>query len=179
MIMTAIAIMSMRRARCASTVSSGFGSVGFASMAITPFMGTYMTNQYWLVKTEPEAYAWETFVREGRTVWDGVRNFQARNHLRAMRVGDQVLFYASVTTKAVLGTATVKRTHFPDPTASEGDWSAVELSFGVSLPHPVSLAEIKAEPRLAELPLLRQSRLSVMPLSKPHFDLIVRLGSGK
>ncbi len=138
-----------------------------------------MTNQYWLVKTEPEAYAWETFVREGRTVWDGVRNFQARNHLRAMRVGDQVLFYASVTTKAVLGTATVKRTHFPDPTASEGDWSAVELSIGVSLPHPVSLAEIKAEPRLAELPLLRQSRLSVMPLSKPHFDLIVRLGSGK
>lgn len=138
-----------------------------------------MTNQYWMVKTEPEAYAWETFVRDGRTVWDGVRNYQARNHLRAMRAGDQVLFYASVTTKAVLGTATVKREHFPDPSAKEGDWSAVELALGKALPHPVSLAEIKAEPRLAELPLLRQSRLSVMPLSKAHFDLIVKMGRAK
>jgi hypothetical protein len=142
-------------------------------------MGTTMTNQYWLVKTEPEAYAWATFVRDGRTDWDGVRNYQARNHLRTMQVGDQVLFYASVTTKAVLGTASVKRTSFPDPSATEGDWSAVELALGTTLPHPVTLAEIKAEPRLAELPLLRQSRLSVMPLSKAHFDLIVRLGRGK
>jgi predicted RNA-binding protein with PUA-like domain len=148
-------------------------------MEITPLIATTMTNQYWLVKTEPEAYAWETFVRDGRTVWDGVRNYQARNHLRAMRTGDQVLFYASVTTKAVLGTATVKRTAFPDPSATEGDWSAVELALGTTLPHPVTLAEIKAEPRLAELPLLRQSRLSVMPLGKAHFDLIVRLGRGK
>ena len=142
-------------------------------------MGTTMTNQYWLVKTEPEAYAWETFERDGRTVWDGVRNYQARNHLRTMQVGDQVLFYASVTTKAVLGTATVKRTSFPDPSATEGDWSAVELALGTALPHPVTLAEIKAEPRLTDLPLLRQSRLSVMPLSKAHFDLIVRMGHGK
>ena len=95
-----------------------------------------MTNQYWLVKTEPEAYAWETFERDGRTVWDGVRNYQARNHLRTMRVGDQVLFYASVTTKAVLGIATVKRTAFPDPSATEGDWSAVELALEGALGRP-------------------------------------------
>ena len=138
-----------------------------------------MTTQYWLVKTEPEAYAWETFMREGRTVWDGVRNYQALNHLRTMQVGDQVLFYASVTTKAVLGTASVSRAFFPDPSATEGDWSAVELTLGVSLAEPVTLAAIKAEPRLAELPLLRQSRLSVMPLSKTHYDLIVRLGRKK
>lgn len=135
-----------------------------------------MTTQYWLVKTEPEAYAWTDFLRDKKTDWDGVRNFQARNHLRAMKRGDQVLFYASVTTKAVLGTATVSKEHFPDARAKEGDWSAVELSVGETFPQPVELAAIKAEPRLAELPLLRQSRLSVMPLSKAHFDLLAKMG---
>lgn len=138
-----------------------------------------MTTQYWMVKTEPEAYAWTDFVRDKKTVWDGVRNFQARNHLRAMKRGDRVLFYASVTTKAVLGTATVSKEHFPDPKATEGDWSAVELTIGETLPHPVELAAIKAEPKLADLPLLRQSRLSVMPLAKAHFDLILKLGGAK
>lgn len=136
-----------------------------------------MTTGYWLVKTEPEAYAWETFLRDKHTVWDGVRNYQARNHLRAMKKGDQVLFYASVTTKAVLGTATVAKEHFPDPSAAEGAWSAVELKLGASLPRPVELAAIKADPRLAELPLLRQSRLSVMPLAKADFERIIQLGS--
>jgi predicted RNA-binding protein with PUA-like domain len=135
-----------------------------------------MNTRYWMVKTEPEAYSWIDFVRDGQTVWDGVRNFQARNHLRAMKKGDRVLFYASVTTKAVLGTAFVSREHFPDPTATEGDWSSVELTLGIALPRPVELATIKSEPVLADLPLLRQSRLSVMPLSKPHFDLILKLG---
>ena len=125
-----------------------------------------MTTQYWLVKTEPEAYSWDDFTRDRRTNWDGVRNFQARNFLRAMKRGDQVLFYASVTTKAVLGTATVVKEHFPDSTAADGDWSAVGLEIGDTLPHPVELATIKAEPKLAELPLLKQSRLSVMPLQK-------------
>jgi predicted RNA-binding protein with PUA-like domain len=138
-----------------------------------------MTIQYWLVKTEPEAYAWSDFIRDGKTTWDGVRNYQARNHLRAMKRGDRVLFYASVTTKAVLGTATVSKEYFPDPKASEGDWSAVELSLGETLARPVELATIKAEPKLAEIPLLRQSRLSVMPLAKSHYDLIVKLGGGK
>ncbi len=135
-----------------------------------------MSTQYWMVKTEPEAYAWSDFERDKKTVWDGVRNFQARNHLRAMKRGDRVLFYASVTTKAVLGTATVTKEHFPDPKAEEGDWSAVELTIGEAFARPVELATIKAEPRLAEIPLLRQSRLSVMPLGKAHFDLLVKLG---
>jgi predicted RNA-binding protein with PUA-like domain len=138
-----------------------------------------MKTGYWMVKTEPEAYAWADFVRDGKTVWDGVRNFQARNHLRAMKQGDRVLFYASVTTKAVLGTATVTKEFFPDPKAEEGDWSAVELTIGEAFPRPVELATIKAEPRLAEIPLLRQSRLSVMPLPKAHYDLLVKLGGAK
>ena len=136
-----------------------------------------MITHYWLVKTEPEAYAWTTFLRDRRTAWDGVRNYQARNHLRAMKTGDRVLFYASVTTKAVLGTASVTKEAFPDKTAKEGDWSAVELEVGESLPRPVELPTIKAEPRLADLPLLRQSRLSVMPLSQAHFNLILLLGA--
>lgn len=138
-----------------------------------------MTTQYWMVKTEPEAYSWTDFRRDKKTTWDGVRNFQARNHLRAMKRGDRVLFYASVTTKAVLGTATVAKEHFPDPKATEGDWSAVELSIDETLPNPVELASIKAEPKLAGISLLRQSRLSVMPLSKAHFDLIVKMGAAK
>lgn len=138
-----------------------------------------MSTHYWMVKTEPEAYAWSDFERDRKTVWDGVRNFQARNHLRAMKRGDKVLFYASVTTKAVLGTATVSKEHFPDPKATEGDWSAVELTIGAAFPRPVELSSIKAEPKLAELPLLRQSRLSVMPLSKADYDLLVKLGGAK
>jgi len=134
-------------------------------------------TQHWLVKTEPEAYAWADFERDGKTVWDGVRNYQARNYLRAMRRGDQVLFYASVGPKEVMGTATVAREAFPDPTAAEGDWSAVELKFGRAFPQSVSLARIKAEPRLADIALLRQGRLSVMPLRKAEFALIERLGS--
>ncbi len=138
-----------------------------------------MTTQYWMVKSEPDAYSWTDFTRDKKTTWDGVRNFQARNHLRAMKRGDRVLFYASVTTKAVLGTATVAKEHFPDPKAAEGDWSAVELSIGEPFARPVELASIKAEPKLADIPLLRQSRLSVVPLSKAHFDLIVKMSGGK
>jgi predicted RNA-binding protein with PUA-like domain len=137
-----------------------------------------MAKQHWLVKSEPAAYAWADFAREGSTDWTGVRNFQARNHLRAMRVGDAVLFYASVTTKAVLGVARVSRVAFPDPTAApgEGDWSAVGLTVGRALPQPVSLATIKAEPALAQMGLLRQSRLSVVPLTPAEFARIVELG---
>ena len=135
-----------------------------------------MAKQHWLVKTEPETYAWTDFMRDGRTDWTGVRNFLARNHLRAMRVGDAVLFYASVSTKAVLGVARVSRAAFPDPTATDGDWSAVELASGRALPRPVTLATIKAEPVLAQIALLRQSRLSVMPLTPAEFARVVELG---
>lgn len=138
---------------------------------------TLMSKQHWLVKQEPEAYSWDDFVRDGRTDWTGVRNFQARNHLRAMRSGDAVLFYASVSTKAVLGVAKVTRTAFPDTTAEEGDWSAVELEAVRPFKTPVTLAAIKEEPALAEIALLRQSRLSVMPLTADEFARIVKLGS--
>lgn len=135
-----------------------------------------MTIQYWLVKTEPEAYSWETFMKDKRTDWTGVRNYQARNHLKAMRTGDQVLFYASVTTKAVLGIAKVTKAAFPDATAEEDGWVAVELQAAEALPNPVSLERIKAEATLKDIALLRQSRLSVMPLSPAEFKKIVSLG---
>lgn len=135
-----------------------------------------MTTQYWLVKQEPEAYAWTTFVQDGRTTWDGVRNFQARNHLKAMRAGDQVLFYASGTPKEVQGIAQVTRAAFPDPTDDTGQWVTVELAPTAPLPQPVTLAQIKAEPALAGIALVRHSRLSVMPLRRTEFDLIVKLG---
>ena len=132
--------------------------------------------KYWLVKSEPEAYSWETFLRDKKTAWTGVRNFAARNHLRAMRGGDRVLFYESVTTKAVVGVAEVTKEAFPDATAKEGDWSAVELKAVRGLPHPVTLAQIKAEKSLATIELVRQGRLSVVPLTPTEFDVIVRLG---
>ena len=135
-----------------------------------------MTTQYWLVKTEPEAYSWETFLKDKRTDWTGVRNYQARNHLKAMRSGDRVLFYASVTTKAVLGVAEVTKPAFPDPAAEEPGWVSVELKVSNSLPRPVSLEQIKAEPSLKDIALLRQSRLSVMPLSAAEFKKITALG---
>ncbi len=135
--------------------------------------------QHWLVKSEPEAYAWKTFLGDGKTDWTGVRNFAARNHLRAMRKGDPVLFYESVTTKAVVGVAEVKKEAFPDPTADEGDWSAVELKVVRSLSRPVSLEQIKAEPSLARIMLVRQGRLSVMPLQPDEFATLLSLGSGK
>jgi predicted RNA-binding protein with PUA-like domain len=135
------------------------------------------TAQYWMVKQEPTAYAWADFVKDGRSEWTGVRNFQARNNLRAMRKGDLVLYYHSVTGKEVVGIAKVARTAYPDPTATEGDWSCVELVPVKALPHPVPLDKIKAAPQLADLPLLRQSRLSVLPLTAAHYAEIVRLGA--
>ncbi|MEO7723928.1 MAG: EVE domain-containing protein [Chthoniobacterales bacterium] len=132
-------------------------------------------KKHWLVKQEPEAYSWDDFVRDGLTTWTGVRNFQARNNLRAMRKGDAVFFYHSVSEKAVVGIAQVTREAFPDPTAKEGDWSAVELKPVKPLKRPVTLEQIKAEPRLREIALLRNSRLSEQPLSKAEFELICRL----
>jgi predicted RNA-binding protein with PUA-like domain len=135
-----------------------------------------MTTQYWLVKSEPEAYGWADLVRDGRTAWTGVRNYQARIHLNAMQRGDRVMFYESVTTKAVVGLAEVTKTAFPDTTADEPGWVAVELKALAPLPHPVTLAQIKADTPLANVALLRQSRLSVMPLTRAEFERIVKLG---
>jgi predicted RNA-binding protein with PUA-like domain len=133
-------------------------------------------KSYWLVKSEPESYSWEDFVRDGKTDWTGVRNFAARQHLNAMRRGDRVFFYESVTTKAVVGTAEVTRTAFPDSTADEPGWVAVELKAGAPLAKPVSLAAIKAEPALAKMALLRLSRLSVQPVTSDEFTHILKMG---
>ena len=135
-------------------------------------------KKFWLVKQEPSAYSWDDFVKDGRTSWTGVRNFTARNNLRAMQTGDAVLFYHSVTGKAVVGIAEVARTAYPDPTAKEGDWSAVDLIPKQALPRPVTLDEIKAQPQLKEIALVRLSRLSVQPLSKAEFEEILRLARG-
>jgi predicted RNA-binding protein with PUA-like domain len=136
-----------------------------------------MTTQYWLVKSEPESYAWSDLVRDRRTTWSGVRNYAARIHLNAMQRGDQVLFYESMTTKAVVGVAEVTKRAFPDSTADEPGWVAVELKAVRPLARAVTLAQIKAEPALADIALLRQSRLSVVPLAPAAFRLIEKLGS--
>ena len=135
-----------------------------------------MAKNYWLVKQEPEAYPWSQLVAEGRTAWTGVRNFQARNHLRAMQAGDLVVYYHSVSEKQIVGIARVVRTAYADPTATEGDWSCVDLAPFQPLESPVSLATLKADPRTDQLPLIRQSRLSVMPLTEEHFAHILTLG---
>jgi predicted RNA-binding protein with PUA-like domain len=132
-------------------------------------------KQFWLVKQEPSAYSWADFVRDGKTAWTGVRNFTARNNLRAMRKDDAVLFYHSVTDKAVVGIAKVIRGAYRDPTAKEGDWSAVDLAPEKPLSRPVTLEEIKRNPKLKEMALLRLSRLSVQPVTKAQFDEIVRM----
>ena len=132
-------------------------------------------KRYWLVKQEPSSYSWTDFVADGATNWTGVRNFQARNNLRAMRKGDAVLFYHSVTDKAAIGIAEVVREAYRDPTAKEGDWSAVDIRPLKALNQPVSLEQIKTEPRLRNIPLLKNSRLSVQPLEKSAFELIMRM----
>jgi predicted RNA-binding protein with PUA-like domain len=132
-------------------------------------------KQYWLVKQEPSAYSWTDFVRDGKTAWTGVRNFTARNNLRAMSKGDDAFFYHSVTEKAVVGIAKVLREAYPDPTVKEGDWSAVDLVPEKPLAKPVTLEQIKQNAKLKDMALLRLSRLSVQPLSKAQFDEIVRM----
>jgi predicted RNA-binding protein with PUA-like domain len=135
--------------------------------------------KHWLVKQEPSAYAWEQFVRDGGTAWTGVRNFQARNNLRAMQRGDEVFYYHSVTGKCVVGTATVTRTAFADPTAKDGDWSSVELRPAKTFARPVTLEQIKTESGLRDIALLRQSRLSVMPVTADEAAILRRLGGLK
>ena len=134
-------------------------------------------KKFWLVKQEPSAYSWADFVADGKTTWTGVRNYVARNNLRAMQKGDAVLYYHSVTEKAVVGIARVTREAYPDSTATEGDWSAVDLAPEKPLSQPVTLDEIKRNPRLQEMTLLRLSRLSVQPLTSAEFQEILRMGS--
>ena len=134
-------------------------------------------KSFWLVKQEPSSYSWSDFIAEGQTSWTGVRNYAARNNLREMQKGDEVLFYHSGEEKAVVGIAKVTRTAYRDSTASEGDWSTVDLAPLKPLRHPVTLREIKGNPRLNEIQLVRQSRLSVMPLAESAFREIVKMGT--
>lgn len=132
---------------------------------------------YWLVKQDPANYPFEQFQKEKKTDWTGVRNYQARNFLRDMKKGDEVLFYHSGDEKAVVGFSSVSKAAFPDPTADDDAWIAVELKAGKTLKNPVSLALIKAEPKLANILLVKNGRISVMSLTKAEYDQIVKMGS--
>jgi predicted RNA-binding protein with PUA-like domain len=138
-----------------------------------------MPRSHWLMKSEPFKYSFAQLLRDGSTTWDGVRNFEARNNLRAMKAGDLVLFYHSNEGKAVAGVAKITREAYPDPTAEGEDWSVVELAPVVPLKLQVSLEDIRSEPDLAEIQLLKRSRLSVVPVSKEHFDRILKMGKTK
>ena len=133
-------------------------------------------KNFWLVKQEPSDYSWADFVADGSTSWTGVRNFAARNNLRRMSKGDEVLFYHSGEEKAVVGIAKVVHTAYRDATAKEGDWNAVDLVPLKPLRKPVTLGQVKAKRELQNIALVRQSRLSVMPLGAKEFEFIVRMG---
>lgn len=133
---------------------------------------------YWLVKSEPESYSWEDLQSKGEDIWDGIRNYQARNYLKEMKVGDQVLFYHSGKTKEIVGLAKVSMEAFPDPNDKEQKgWMAVKLVPSKSFPKPLQLEQIKSDDLLNGMVLLKQSRLSVMPLEKPQFEHIIKITS--
>jgi len=127
---------------------------------------------YWLVKEEPHKYNFSILEKDGVTDWTGVRNYQARNFMREMKVGDQVMYYHTGKERSAVGTAKVVKTAYTDPTATEGDWSCVDIEYGEALPRPVSLAEIKADPTMSECGLVRRGRLSVIPLTAAEFKRI-------
>ena len=131
--------------------------------------------KFWLVKQEPEAYSFDDLIKDGKTNWTGVRNFQARNNLREMKKGDKVLFYHSVSEKAVVGIAEVSKENFPDPTDEK--WIAVEIKALEKFSKTVTLEQIKSSKMLENIALIKQSRLSVMPLKNFEFDEILRLAS--
>ncbi len=129
--------------------------------------------KFWLVKQEPEKYSFDNLIKDKKTIWDGVRNYQARNNLRDMKIGDKVLFYHSVSEKAVVGMAEVSKENFPDP--ADEKWIAVEIKAVEKFENPVTLEQIKNDKKLQEIALIKQSRLSVMPLKKSEFDAILKM----
>jgi predicted RNA-binding protein with PUA-like domain len=130
---------------------------------------------YWLLKSEPAKYPWEQMVKDGRTHWDGVRNFQAANNLRAMKEGDQAFFYHSNEGKEIVGIVKIVRPFYPDPTDATGKFGMIDVAPVRPLPRSVSLAEMKAVAELAGFSLLRQSRLSVCPVSEPEWSTLCRM----
>jgi predicted RNA-binding protein with PUA-like domain len=151
----------------------------FQTKSLQPSTGTPLQSarmNYWLVKSEPESYSWETFVKEKRAAWTGVRNFQARNNLRAMKRGDFAFFYHSVSGKQIVGVARVEKEAYADPTAKEGDWSCVDLVPEKALKQPVTLDQIKSDKTLSGMPLVRLSRISVTPVTEAQFKRVLALG---
>lgn len=134
-----------------------------------------MARNYWLIKSEPDKYPFDRLVADGLTVWDGVRNFEARNNLRAMTAGDLCLYYHSNEGKAVVGIAKVARAAYPDPTSRDGEWSAVDIVSVRPLARPISLDEMRKNRILSKMMLLRRQRLSVTPVTKEQFDTVVEL----
>ena len=132
--------------------------------------------RYWLVKSEPFKYSWEDLVKDGWTYWDGVRNYEARNNIRAMAIGDQLLFYHSSADREVVGIAEVIREHYQDPTTHDDRWSVVDIKPLQALSSAVTLAQIKREPRLSDMQLVRRGRLSVSPVTADEFGVIVAMG---
>lgn len=132
--------------------------------------------RYWLVKSEPFKYSWQDLVKDGWTYWDGVRNYEARNNIRAMAIGDQLLFYHSNEDRAVIGIAEVIREHYQDPTTDDERWSVVDIKPLQALSSAVSLAEIKREPRLSNMQLVTRGRLSVSPVTADEFGVIAAMG---
>lgn len=132
---------------------------------------------YWLIKSEPGAWSWDNQVKDGTTEWDGVRNYQAANNMKAMRLGDRAFFYHSVKEKQVVGIVEVVREYYPDHTDASGRFGMVDVKTVRPFDKPVTLADIKAEPRLADLALVRQSRLSVLPVDADSWALICRMGN--
>ena len=137
-----------------------------------------MAKRYWLMKSEPEAYSYDRLVEEGRTIWDGVRNYRARNNLQAMRVGEEALFYHSVSDKEIVGIVKIATAGLADPKDETGKWAAVEIEPVRKFDRPVSLSAIKAEPSLQDCELLRQSRLSVAEISPAEWEKICSMGRG-
>lgn len=131
---------------------------------------------YWLFKSEPEAYSWDDLIAEGRDYWDGVRNYQAAGNMKKMRIGDRAFFYHSVGPREIVGIVEVVKEYYPDPTDASGRFGMVDIAPVMPLARPVTLAQIKAEPRLADIALVRQSRLSVMPIAPEHWALICAMG---
>jgi len=138
-----------------------------------------MARGYWLIKSEPNVYAYAQLVKDGKTVWDGVRNFEARNNLRAMKEGDFAFFYHSTVGKEIVGVARVLREAYPDPRAKGEDWSAVDVGPSFALAKPVTLETMKKDPKLEGFQLITRSRLSVVPVSAAHFDRVLALGETK
>ncbi len=132
--------------------------------------------RYWLIKSEPGTYSWDDFVKLGRDHWDGVRNYQARNNMKDMKVGDLALFYHSVKEKSVIGIAEVVREFYPDPTIDDDRWVVVDFVPVEKLNQPVTLDQIKADERLSQMVLVNNSRLSVQPVAKEEFDIVVGMG---